>query len=199
MRKQSLCAWAVLTAAMLSLSPAAWADDHDHDHEGDLIYGSTAEGGGDLMIEFHFDHHIELPEVSGLLTGWASDEPGFDGLAQSEPDESFYALTGDPQIQFQIVAIDPALKVYTPGLTEVLDAAGESYTFDHEHAHLTWHIDALDPAFDDVQEHWHLQFQLMDLGGTYGDSPVYTLEFVRIPEPGTLALVLVGLLAVRRR
>ena len=98
----------------LSLSLGAACADEGHEHGGDFMIARTA--AGQLAVEFGADEPIPLPAVSGLLDGWAADEPGFANLAKDEPDEGLFALSGSSIIVLELISIDPALKFWTPGL-----------------------------------------------------------------------------------
>jgi len=171
-----------------------------HQHEGDVIIGRT--GSGQLRFEADLDEIHLLEPVAGLLQGWAGDEPGFEALAEDEPDEDFFRLGTGAQIWLEAVALDPALRVHNPlNPLLMLSAPGDRLPLgDHElHDHVIWHVDPLDPAFDPGRSIWQGTFKLVDTGPTgYSDSPLLTLRFA-IPEPGTFALLVAGSLAVLRR
>ena len=194
-----------LVAALGLLAVPTLADDHDHDHHhhGDLQVGHSATG--QLNIEFDFDEPQFLPPVSGLLNGWAGDDPGFMARHEDEADEDYYQLEPGAQIRFELVGVDPALKAYAPGFGTTLSNPGDSFVFpvddeDILHTHLTWHIDATDPAFDPLQTVWSLDFRLADVGTTgYAASEVYTLQFTNVPEPASLGVLLAAVLLLARR
>ena len=195
-----------LVAALGLLAVPTLADDHDHDHHhhDDLLVGRSATG--QLNIEFDFDEPQFLPPVSGLLSGWAGDDPGFMARHDDEADEDFLRLAPGAQLRFELVGVDPALKAYSPGFATTLSSPGDSFVFpvddeDILHTHLVWHIDVTDPAFDPLQTVWSLDFRLTDVGTTgYAASEVYTLAFTNVPEPASLGVLLAaGLMLARRR
>lgn len=196
MKNAILMSSALLAGIVVGASPAPAA----HRHEGDVIIGRT--GSGQLRFETDLDEIRLLDPVAGLLTGWAGDEPGFEALTEDEPDEDLFRLGTGAQIRLEAVALDPALRVRNPlNPLMMLSSPGDQLLLgDHElHDHVIWHVDSLDPAFDPSRSVWQGTFKLVDTGSTgYADSPLFTLRFA-IPEPSTLALLVAGSLAVRRR
>ncbi len=196
MRKRMTSLAVILAAAT---APVAYAGGDGHEHEGDLIVGRT--GAGQLAIEFDFDEPIVLQPTSGLLNGWALDEPGVDALEEDEPGEDFFQLSLAADLVWVVTAIDSALKAWLPGFVDVLDGAGDEWHLgdvDSLHQHATWHIDSDTPGFSPSASPWSMSFRLEDRGlSAYCDSPIYTMTFV--PEPGSLALLSLGGFALRRR
>jgi hypothetical protein len=191
----------ILLGVVLAVAtgPAALAGGHGHEHE-DIIVGRS--NAGVLGVEYDFDEASVLPPVSGVLNGWAGDDPGFSHLEVDEPGEDFYMLGAGANIVFEIVDIDPAL-VGNP-LTDSLDAIGDQFTLGDEelHSHIDWLINSDDPAFDPLQTLWEVDFKLVDTGSTnYGASPVYTWGFTNVPEPTAAILMLAGctLIGMRRK
>lgn len=187
-----------IVAVLTAIFPLAAQAGVDHHHEGDIVVGRT--GANVLSVEFDFDEPTVLAPVSGLLNGWAGDEPGFDHLEADEPAEDFYMLAPGASVVFELLSIDPAL-VGNP-LTDPLDSPGDSFVLgDHElHQHIDWLIDADSPSFNPAQTEWSVMFRLSDAGATgYGDSEIYTWRFTNVPEPATAALLLAGAVALVRR
>ncbi len=192
-RKHAFCL-ASLTIALATALPA-----FAHEHEGDLIVGRNS--ARELAIEFDFGDTHALPAVSGLLEGFASNAPGFDHLAADEPAEDFYMLETGAAIRFEVISFSPAFKAWTPGLGAALQNPGDFFDFPDGpalHAHLNWHIDSTDPAFDMGDSPWTASFQLVDTGTTgYDPSPIYTMTFT--PEPSSLIALALGAVALLRR
>ncbi|HNQ21816.1 MAG TPA: PEP-CTERM sorting domain-containing protein [Phycisphaerae bacterium] len=191
--------WVVLAASTTTAFMAAPAEAQPHQHD-DIVVGRTLDG--QLAAHFDWEEVHTLPAVSGLLQGWAADDPGFAHLEEDEPDENLYCLQEGVQVVFEVVQFDDAFKAWAPGFAAVLHDPGDSWLLgdEHLHSHLDWHIDSEDPLFEPSQEVWLGQFRLLDAGSKgYLPSEVYTLQFTT-PEPGTLALAVVGvILAARRR
>jgi hypothetical protein len=186
--------WSGLTVVLVL---GAWVSPVLGHHEGDIVVGRT--GAGQLTVEFdEFDHVVELPPVSGLLNGWAGEEPGFDHLEADEPSEDFYVLEAGVSVVFEVVSFDPAFR--GDPLTDDLHNPGDQGVLGDElfHEHIDWFIDRDDPAFDPLQTVWEAQFKLVDTGTTnYADSQTYTLKFA--PEPGTMSLLAFGGVFLFRR
>lgn len=168
-------------------------------HEGDIFIGRTLSN--QLVVDFEQTQDVLLPPVSGLLNGWAADEPGFASLDEDEPGEGVYALDPAARIELVVASVSAAFKAYTPGLADTLDLTGETWTiggppFDE---HLTWHIDSDDPAFDPLQATWEFGLFVRDTSGLYADSDVKHLSFTNVPDPGALAGLSAVLILCRRR
>ncbi len=151
-------------------------------HSDDLVVGRT--GAGQLSIESGaFGRHFPLPPVSGLVNGFALDEPGILTLEADEPEEDFFQLAAGANIRFDLVSISPAMKIYTPGFADTLDMAGETWTLGSApfHEHPTWHIDSDDAAYNASQLKWQVTFRVIDTGTTaYAPSPDYTMIFTNV-------------------
>ncbi len=187
--------WMMALAAGAAAS-AAWAGD---EHSGDFVVGVS--GAGQLAVEGDFDEAFLLPPIAFPVSGWALDDPGFMSLDADEPDEDFFVLGAGANVVFEIVALDPAMKVWRPAFLGVLDEAGEQWmlgeSFD---LHPWWHIDSEDGGFNPLQTEWSVSFRMIDTGTTgYEASEVYTARFTNVPEPGALALVAMGTVALVRR
>ncbi len=183
-----------LTCAVGAFWPTTTrADDHHHD----VVVGRTS--ANQLAVEYDFAEMVQLPPVSGLFNGWAGDDPGFGHLEADEPAEDFYTLGAGAGIYFEVVAFDAAL-IGNP-LTDALDVPGEQTLLgdDSLHEHIDWLIDSDHAGFDPLQTVWNAQFRLVDLGGLYTPSDVYTLRFTNVPEPATAALLALGAIALVRR
>ncbi|MCB9850422.1 MAG: PEP-CTERM sorting domain-containing protein [Phycisphaerales bacterium] len=187
----------MLLAALMPVSAALAGGEEEHEHD-DITVGHS--GAGQLKVEFDFSGASELTPVSGLLNGWAGDEPGFAHLEADEPGEDFFTLATGANILFEVVSIDDAL-VGNP-LTDAIDTAGDQLLLGDEelHKHIDWLINSDDPSFDPLQTVWTVQFKLLDTGATsYDESEVYTWNLTNVPEPATAMLMLVGCAAICRK
>lgn len=168
-------------------------------HDDDFVIGVT--GSGMLAVEGHFDEAHLLPEFSDNgIFGWFGSQPGFASLDHDEPDEDFFMLAAGVDVHFELIATDPAFKVYTHNFD--LLTPGDTFSLGGPdiHRHAFWHIDSNDPAFDPNQTIWNVSWRMIDLGTTgYADSVVYTSQFTNVPAPGVLSLAAAGLLGMASR
>ncbi|QOJ15032.1 MAG: hypothetical protein HRU75_10410 [Planctomycetia bacterium] len=150
-------------------------------HELDLWPAVSADGklklsprGFDPAAEF-----VDLPAASGLLVGWSSNDPGFDDISVDDVPNDCYTFEPGRTIRLRVVALDPALNVWTAGLSNI-GAGGSALlgsTNGDIHTHLIWHIRSNTTAFDPMQTLWRGRFQLFDSTGQYADSDPFTLRF----------------------
>ena len=191
---------ALVLTAILTQGATALAGE-DHAHGDDFIIGRT--DSGQLAAEFDTGDIHELPIVLTIPgDGFGADEPGFTVLDEDEPDEDFFMLGASAEISVELVNMDADLQVLSEPLFDTLLATpGDQWAmpvgnvFD---VHPFWFVS--DPDFSELGETFAFQFKLVDGSGTYTDSPVYTTNFIAVPEPTSLALaVLGGVMVVRRR
>ncbi len=167
-----------MTFVVLSASFITFAIDAPAG-EDDILVGRSAAhqlklGGVDLSNET-----FGLPCVSGILQGWALDDPGFDHVSEVDIDGDLYPLDTGAQIRLVCISIDAALRAISPSFA-IIDAPGESLLLGGSalHIHLTWHINSTDPNFAATQTEWSGTFKLIDTGSTgYAESAPFTLHF----------------------
>lgn len=95
--------WLIGAAAALSFCGAA------RGHE-ELIIGRTA--GGQLKIHFHAPLPVEMPiSVFPGFPAWAAFEQGFESTAFDEPDEDFFQLDPESDIEFVLVSQDDGIRI----------------------------------------------------------------------------------------
>ena len=157
-----------------------------HKHADDFVIGISS--GGQLKFESELieeEEIVSLEAVSGIINGWAGDDPGFMPLDKDEPKEDFFPMAIGAEIQLVVVSLDGALKAHTPGFADVLDMPGDAWTiatvttdppaFDD---HPTWHVDSDDAALLDNQVIWSGTFKFVDVGTTgYTESDPFVLRF----------------------
>lgn len=188
----------LLAMALAVLPASALAGPPEHGE--DVVMGRMSSG--QLATEVPVPGPHELFPVSGPISGWTADEPGFLSLGVDEPDEDFFVLGAGAIINLELVSIDPALKVWSPGFNTVLTAPGQSFLlggaeFD---THGTFHIDSTDPAFDPEQDLYVATLRIVDTGTTgYSPSAPFSLSFTPVPEPATLLLASLGALGLLAR
>ncbi|MBX3026822.1 metallo-mystery pair system four-Cys motif protein [bacterium] len=87
----------------------------------EVFVASTEENGGALLLHPEFDTSEAIPASLSDCLGGSDDEctggtqvfttvnPGIEPLAESEPDESLYALAADTPVTLEITALDAGL------------------------------------------------------------------------------------------
>lgn len=105
----------------LCLAAAAWfcACGVARGHE-ELIIGRTA--ANQLKIHFHAKLPVDMPvSVFPGFPGWVAVEQGFESTSLDEPDEDFFQLDQNSDIEFVLVSQDPGIRIsndtgngYTP-------------------------------------------------------------------------------------
>ncbi len=199
----------ILIGLLVSFVPALRTHAGEQ-HAGDLIIGR--DGSGKLKVEFDFSTASSLSPIASPIMGWISDEPGMEALVDDEPDEDFFTLASGNNIVFEVVSLDPAFKVYSPGFTQLLDSPGETWDMGPSpHDHANWFIDSTDAGYLNGQQFWDVTLRFRDTGSTgYTMSDTFTLRFTNIPEgvPTVsewglvvliLALMAAGTAVIRRR
>jgi hypothetical protein len=167
--------------------------------DGDVNIGVS--GSGQLVAAWNGEV-VDLPEIGGPLFGFGLDEPGFFTIDADQPNEDIFLLEAGHHIVLEVIALDDALKGWTPGFASVFDDPGETWDigagpFDE---HPFWHIDSTDGGFvaPPGQTEWNATFRLLDTGTTgYAPSDPVIVTFA--PEPGTLSLILLGGVMICRR
>ncbi|MCG3131576.1 MAG: hypothetical protein FLDDKLPJ_02380 [Phycisphaerae bacterium] len=150
-------------------------------HEGDVEVGATVDGT--LGVIFEQDAPSPLAPFSEFgLTGWLSDEPGFEAIEKEE--DGLLPLAEGCEIRLRVDALDAALRVFDGGLNEV-PVGGTLLLGGHDlHEHAIWFIDADDPEYDADQEAWRGTFTLVDEGETrYADSTPLVIAFTTACRP----------------
>lgn len=161
----------------LAASPRANAQ-----HTGDVVVGRTATGqlkiGGFLPDE----NIVVLPAVSGLFNGWSDNNPGFDRLVTSEPENDLYTLQSGVQVRIEVVGVDPAFQAITSTL-QIIENPGQRALLGGSglHTHLTWLVNSNHAMFDPVKVLWRATFKLVDTGSTaYTESEPFTFYFATV-------------------
>ncbi len=189
-------------ALTIAVAPFAMAEGP---HDGDMLIGSSAVGGGQLLLDFDFGPTPDVI-VSPFLdlgngnTLYTSTEPGFDA-ALTEIPEGVYQLTNNVQVSIKLLAFDAGAALQVNGI--VLDQVDETAvyaTYDGDeglHGHPIFRL--IIPTGN--TGNYDLTFQLLQSNGsTYSASESYTLTLSTVPEPAALGLLgLGGMLLGRRR
>jgi hypothetical protein len=147
----------------------------ESEHAGDMIVGSTADGGGDLAVEYDFDEPVvvTLSTSIGSFILYTASEPGFDLLVRDEPEESFYVLSGGVDVRLEVVEIEPGVQIKIGDA--VLDAVGESAelgTTPELHLHPEWQLVLPEDA---APGEYGVSFKLTTTSSVYGESAVHAV------------------------
>jgi len=134
---------------------------------------------------------VLLPPASGLLRGWSGNSPGFDDVETDDFESDTFPLADDAVIWLDVVALDPALRTYTPGF-QVIPAGGTTFLGTGSgdvHVHLIWHINSQAADFDPLRTYWRGTFRLRDSGATaYEPSETFTFYFTNtLCTPGDVS------------
>ncbi len=179
-------------------SAPALADHADFEIGRDDTNALVIEGDPAL---FDGSERIELFPGDGIFDGlFIHDEPGWENVSADEPPGLFRLLPGH-RVAIQRVSFSPGFAVYDPFTAiEVLAADGDLYEFPQAppgsgefHVHLVFAAGGVE---GDV---FSATFQLIDVAGVHQPSQPFTLSFVNVPEPGGVALVVLGMAALWRR
>ena len=107
----------------------------EDDHK-EIVVASSAENGGALVAHPEFDTAEPIPASLADCLGGTGDEcdggtrifttvnPGIEPLAESEPDESLYALADGTPVTLQVTALDAGLTLRLGETT--LDGVGDT-------------------------------------------------------------------------
>lgn len=152
-------------------------------HADDLVVGRSQSGQLKVVGFVEDQEYAELSPASGILQGWTGIEPGLDHLPVAVPGEDVYPLEQGATIWLRLVTADPAVRAIDTSFAIIDEPGEESLLGDHLlHAHLTWHVSSLHPAFDPEQCVWRAAFVLRDAGTTnYATSEQFVLSFSIVP------------------
>lgn len=171
----------LLTTACLVLHGQAHAaGDHEH---GDLLIGSDADGGGNLVVDYPFDEIPIVPvSASGFPGLFTSTDPGF-APAVDEPLESVFELDVPTTVGMEITAIDANVNVQL-GVT-TMAAVGEAAVIgSHDnvdpelsglHTHPQFLLSLVGTPTGEFAE-GEFSFRVYDQASAYGDSAIHKLK-----------------------
>lgn len=195
--------WFIMGIAVVAVSGLAVADDHHHQHEGDVIVGQDGVSPAGLMfeapVEEGHDHVHGHLEPNMILGGFSGDAPGFEALEADEPGEGFYTLGAGASIYLEIVSLASGLVLRDPSTGNIVgDSVGDQILLGDEavHTHLIFHA-----AGASLGDEFPAEFRFVDLGTTgYDPSEAFEVHFEAVPEPASFTLLgAAGLLLRRRR
>jgi uncharacterized repeat protein (TIGR04052 family) len=162
--------------------------EEDDDEHREIAVASSQENGGALVLHPGFDTAEPIPvpfaeclggsddECSGGTEVFTSVNPGISPLAESEPDESLYALAADTPVTLEVIAIDAGL---TMRLGETaLDGVGDTVLLGSApefHADLETQLAV--PHGTEARE-YAVTFRVTTTAASYSSSNELTLTFV---------------------
>ena len=153
-------------------------------HAGDMIIGSTVDGGGALTLAYDFARPVRVSASisAGGMTLFTATDPGFDALDTIQPG-LFQLAVGTP-VAVEIVSIDAAASVQVHG--SILLAPGDAAQLgnmtadgDGLHVHPTWRLVLADGA---PPASFTISFRLTTTSTHYGASDLHTLSVTNVPE-----------------
>jgi hypothetical protein len=153
-------------------TPDGFGDDAHH--ELDLLAASDADDGGRLAVEYDFDRPVEtsLAATLGGVSLFTATDPGFNLLAEDEPEHGLFALAEGVTVTVEITAVEDGAAVKVGDAT--LDAPGEAAvlgTSPEIHLHPEWQL-ALPEGVNETRS---LSFKLTTGDPRYTESAEITL------------------------
>jgi len=135
-------------------------------------------------------------QSGGILTGWASEAPGFSTLDVDDQEfggHGYYSWKdpaythGDVDVVLHVDQIDTGLQMLNTSTLQPIT----SWTLGSDfHTHPTFFVDeSVNATAGDV---FTATFHLSDNNGSLADSEPFTVQFQVVPEPATAAGLLVG-------
>lgn len=194
--KYLICALAAfaLPVVMASAGPVPHTD-FEIGQDGTASHALVIAGDPDILSGAE---PIELAlQVGGPLDGlYAANEPGWESVEVDEPDEGLFTLLTPHQVSLHRVSATPGFAMADLFFATILDTDGSSYAFGQDgdgdiHEDLFFTAPALGE--------YTATLQLTDPSGTHAASEAYTLRFVAVPEPGSLAFLATAVLLGWRR
>ncbi len=187
----------ILVVSMVTIAHAgAGHSDWEVAQDGTPIH--TLQILGDAKI-LGGEERISLQPGEGIFDGlFVNQEPGWASIEADVPPDTFLLLPGS-NTSLKRISFDPGLGMYDPfsGLP-ILEANGSTFDFCAAlDGH--FHLDLIYTGNGPIGSLYSATFQLVDPSGLQADSAPFTLGFVVAPEPTTLALVCLGLTAIKRR
>jgi hypothetical protein len=142
-------------------------------HAGDMLIGSTADGGGALQVAYDFEPTLvlTLSFEGGGVALYGTTDPGFDALVDDAPGASFFALDAGTTVHLEIVDLDPEVSLKLGAVLSMPGATALVGTMPALHVHPEWLLTL--PA--DAVACRRLSFRLTATA-PYAASPVYTAK-----------------------
>ena len=144
------------------------------------------------------------PVNDGPLAGHFADiEPGWDGMLATPPDGVHFPLLAGDGVGIRMLSATPGFVMFDGLLNPILSDPTEAHEFagDNEgnpalwwHEHLRFAVEPGNPLGI-----YSATFQLTDVNGLHADSAPVTITYEAVPEPGSISLLLGGLIVAARR
>ncbi|MEO8602790.1 MAG: hypothetical protein ABI629_09455, partial [bacterium] len=143
---------------------------------------STADGGGALTIQWHFDDPVIHAPGGFCASGQCSFSTIDPGLITSTdpPPAGYFALADGTAVRIEIVADAPEAKLKIGN--DILDVAGESTllgTAPTLHEHPSWQLKLSQGVLGD----YAMSFRLTTDSALYADSEVFAVRISNQPTP----------------
>ncbi len=140
---------------------------------------------GQLRVVRVPEYAWRLPPLgaSGPLYGWLDNDPGFSSLPVPNLGADLYLLQFGATLWLELVSIDPGTKVWSPVLSDYIDAPGQRLILGsfNLHTHVNWHVDAA-ALGDDFFGLRSVVFRIVDTGSTrYTPSAPVALTLEVVP------------------
>ncbi len=149
--------------------------------------GASLSGGDSVTVRNDNASIIYLSQVSGILEGWADNNPGFNAEDGSAP--GVEPMDDGAALFFEVRSFSPAFHAYDQVFND-LHQAGDSAELggNNLHVHYTWHIKSDDVNFDPERTGWRAQYRVNDFGtteyGTAADAFFFRPDAVANVIPG---------------
>jgi len=169
--------FALVSVTLLAVAPARAADDGPI-VDVDMVIGSSAENGGQLLLSHDFSRPVLVTESirADGLTRFTSTQPGFETVLTPRP--ALWPLRSATPVRMEIVRLDAPVS-FKLG-SEVIDAPGQSVAIGSApslHAHGEWRL--LLP--DGEVGAYELTYRLTSTSPAYAASPEYTFHLTNDP------------------
>lgn len=177
-------------------------------HDGTFEAPANPPQPATLLVDTHPwelpNHDYDMTPSTGILQGWSSGVPGFATLdveSEEYDGHGFYSYLnpnynlGTPDLRLHLDHKDTGFSILNPTTlqTQAFPLVLGSEDF---HAHLQYFVPLNQhPAEGTI---YTATFHLSDASGHLADSEPFTVRFEVVPEPATVALMLLGAMAIRR-
>lgn len=174
----------IVALSLLLLSFAGPRAAFAHSAPSSMLLASTADGGGELALQFDFTT-VGRPSYSasfGPVDAYTGVLPDFQAFAADDALAGLYQLDAGTAVTITVTDLQPGRTAVKIGAV-VLDEIGESTTLGQAplpHTHPEWQMFVTGGEVGEGS----VSFRLSASGPTsYADSPVYTVKLANGPLP----------------